>query len=227
MEYKLEFFKEQYDKQIEVKEALGNRFALITTIVPLLFGGIFFCISNINDLENHPLSFWFLIGLGAISLILDIIIVVLLVGYFKGENYLYLQQPRVWYDIYEQCKTYTNNQPNPDVEEDFKNYLTEEYAKFSEYNWHVNNVRRNRLNLTHKFIIASIFSTLIACTCYFPSFFYDDANTQKVEITKHPTIKIQEVQNVNKSGKQSTTTKSESRNGSTKANNNSTTHQTN
>lgn len=86
MEFKYEFFKEQYDKQQELKESLNNRFTIIMTIVPLLFTGIFFCFKNINDLEKYPFWFYSVSILGFISLILDVIIIALLMRHFLGKN---------------------------------------------------------------------------------------------------------------------------------------------
>lgn len=95
--------------------------------------------------------------------------------------------------MYKEHETYENNQLNPDVENDFKASLCQEYLRISNYNWNVNDRRRERLNLAHNFIIASLIVTLLSVGCYIPSFFGDDANTQKVEITKTPKINLQEV----------------------------------
>ncbi|MBT2716596.1 hypothetical protein [Bacillus sp. ISL-57] len=196
MDFKYEFFKEQYDKQQELKESLNNRFTIIMTIVPLLFTGIFFCFKNINDLEKYPFWYYELINFGFISLILDVIIIVLLMRHFKGEVYEIFQQPSEWERVYKEYETYENNQPNPDVENDFKAFLCEEYSRISNHNWNVNDKRRESLNLAHNFIIASLITTLISVGCYIPSFFGDDANTQKVEITKTPKINLKEVPDV-------------------------------
>lgn len=196
MEFKYEFFKEQYDKQQELKESLNNRFTIIMTIVPLLFTGIFFCFKNINDFEKYPFWYYELINLGFISLILDVIIIVLLMRHFKGEVYEIFQQPSEWERVYKEYETYENNQPNPDVEKDFKAFLCQEYSRISNHNWNVNDKRRASLNLAHNFIIASLITTLLSVSCYIPSFFGDDANTQKVEITKTPIINLKEVPDV-------------------------------
>ena len=190
---KLEFFKEQYEKQQELKESLGNRFTIIMTIVPLLFGAIFFCFKNINDLEKYPIFFWSLLVCASTSLVFDGILIFLLLKHFRGEVYEVMPRPSEWDRVYKEQETYVNNEPNPDVEDDFKKYLCKEYLRISDHNWGVNNTRIIRLNRVHSFIIYSLISTLLAVICYFPSFFYDNSNTQKVEITNTPKIQLQEV----------------------------------
>lgn len=201
VDFKLEFFKEQYDKQQELRESMYNRFTILMSIVPLLFTAIFFCIKNINDLENHPIFFWLLIAFAIISVVLDVIILGLMFLHFKGETYLIIPRPSKWESVFKDCETYEDNQINPEAEDDFKKHLCNEYMKTSNHNWGVNRKRKRRLNLTHYFIMSSVISTILAVSCYFPSFFYDNANTQKVEITKTLKIQSEEEPDVKRTGK--------------------------
>jgi hypothetical protein len=200
MDDKLSFFKEQYEQQLQLRESLTNRFTIIISIVTLLFGGIFYCIMNINDLENFRYSFWILIEAAIVSVVLDAIIVVLLLLHFRGADYSYMPSPKALDDVYKQLERAKQAQPSLDVETEFKKRLYQAYIEASEHNWNVNDGRRKRLGRIHVLIVCSFITTLIAIACYVPSFFYDSANTQKVEVTNTPNIQFKEVPNVKQSG---------------------------
>lgn len=202
-----EFYKEQYERQQQVKESLTNRFTVLLTIVPIIFGGLFFCIKNVNDLKSHPFLFWSLIVFATISLFFNALVIWNIILYFNGKTYEFFQSPKAWEKVYNEHKYLSDGfTKNQELDDDFKESLTKEYLRISDYNWKVNVKRIIELNKTHKFIIYSVVLTLFSLSCYLPSFFFDDANTQKIEITKAPKIQLQDEETKNDKSTTTTTT---------------------
>ena len=194
----LEFFRELYEKELQIKESLANRFTIIISIVTLLFGATVFCFMNINDLENHPILFTLVIIFGIISLLIDALILFLLLIHFGGQDYLILPRAKALGDYYKGLEDFSVKNPNLGFEVDahFNEYLFNKYIEMADHNFEVNDNRVNRLNLVHTLIIISTMFTLVTFVCYIPYFFSDDSNTQKVDIINSTEIiEVQEVHN--------------------------------
>ncbi|SMQ80950.1 hypothetical protein SAMN05444673_4054 [Bacillus sp. OV166] len=196
MQERFEYFKEMYYKELESKELLMNRFTTNLTIVTILMSALIYCIQNINDLKQ-TIFFWPLSILGIISLILNLLIIVFLLIHIYGKNYGFIPNPLVLNNRFKYLENYYSNYPsqNTDAESHFKNEIYDYYVEAAAHNYEVNEIRTATMGTVNRLIILSVISTLLTVSCYVPSFFKDDANTQKVEIIKKQETNIQKDRN--------------------------------
>jgi len=193
---RLEFYKELYYKELESKEILSSRFNTNVTLVTFIFAGLFFCIKNINDIKDDAWSFYPFLVLAAISIIMNVIIIVLLCQYLAGRNYEFIISAKELNDRHEFLKGYYEPYPHlmEKAESQFKEEIINYYISAAHYNFHVNDARIKKMGRVQECIIVSIIATLLSISCYIPTFLKEDANVQKVEMFKPSQEKKQQVE---------------------------------
>ncbi|MGZ0879613.1 hypothetical protein ACWZQY_026980 [Priestia megaterium] len=196
---RLEYYKELYYRELESKELLANRFATNISIVTLLFAGLVFCVKNVNDLKEDW-YFYIFLAFTAISIIANIVIIVLLSKYLAGSEYEFVPSARELETHYEKLKLFYLGRPSSteNAESEFRKDLITYYLDAADFNFRVNDVRIKKMVRVHKCIIISVTTTILAASCYIPTFFKEDANVQKVEIFKPSVDKKEKQESKNK-----------------------------
>lgn len=201
---RLEFYKELYYKELESKEILATRFTTNVTLVTLLFGGLIFCIKNINDIKDDWWTFYPFLIFGTIAIIANIRILILLGEYLAGKEYEFMHSAKTLDDLHKSLKNYYQQEQQQQGKQEQTNPMEQADAKFEEklinyyisaahHNFYINDERIRKMGKTQALIIASVVATLLAISCYIPTFFKEDANVQKVEIFKSSKDKKEEL----------------------------------
>ncbi|WP_141530279.1 hypothetical protein [Priestia megaterium] len=191
---RLEFYKELYYKELESKEILATRFTTNVTLVTFLFGGLFFCIKNLNDIKGGWFFYLFLV-FGTIAIIANIRILILLCEYLAGREYEFIHSAKTLDDRHTLLKNHYGQYPNSPDQADiqFEQEIINYYISAANHNFHVNDSRIKKMGRAQECIIASVIATLLAISCYIPTFLKEDANVQKVEIYKPSKEKDEQV----------------------------------
>lgn len=198
---RLEFYKELYYRELESKEILATRFTTNVTLVTLLFGGLIFCIKNINDIKDNWLTFCPFLLFGTIAIIANIRILILLGEYLAGKEYEFMNSAKKLDDLHKSLKDYYQQQPDQTVQADaeFEERLINYYINAAHHNFYINDERIRKMGKTQTLIILSVVATLLASSCYIPTFFKEDANVQKIEIFESSKDKKEELKEKSKS----------------------------
>ncbi|WP_016755988.1 hypothetical protein [Leptospira santarosai] len=171
--YKINYFKEAYYKEIERNEMLSNGFNYPASIIPVLIGVIIaFLIDtmpiNVSCNNISTIIFLAFLGLGSLFLIAGIYYLYKFQTHFE---YYYLQNSDLIRDYLDGLEShYSNLKPikrEKKVIEDMETYLLEEFIKCSNKNAENNDTKSYYLLLTKRFIGATLSLMFLGSIPYF------------------------------------------------------------
>ncbi|MDN3233415.1 hypothetical protein [Priestia megaterium] len=193
---RLELYKEMYQKELEVKETLTNRFISNLSVLTFASAGLAFCVKNVHDIQDDKVFPYFLVFMG-IAILSIIALIIVFIGFVPGETY-YIPTPEILEQYYQKLvshytTSYPNDEEDPEKDEKdpeeladnlFSEHLYTVYKDATTNNMEINHRRFNIISRANTFLFSTIVGTLLALACYVPTFFEDDANVQKVEVVK-------------------------------------------
>lgn len=180
---RLELYKELYQTELDSKEKVLTRFTTNISIVTILFTGLFFCIKNINDIKDTKYFICF-VALVIIAATINLVTLVMLCVLLLGKKYSFIPPVIEIEKKYQEYKKYYDAYPNGDVhlQQKFYQNILDVYTNAASRNFKVNMQSVKQINFINACIIGSVIATMLALSCYIPTFLKEDANVQKMEI---------------------------------------------
>jgi len=197
----LEFYKEQYYKEIERKNDISNSLATPIGIISALVAGLLYSLTSFDFSLNTTLVVIFLLTLIVVLFFLAISIFHLITAFsdfHNGFNYAYLIDTDDLGGYHKQLKDYyaqTKTTDTSDVE--FKEYILSEFIKSTGINQKNNKSKIKHRYLCHKYMINTFLTMCILTIPFGINFGLQNTKPkiQKVEIDSTLNINLQSKQN--------------------------------
>ncbi|AVP46921.1 MULTISPECIES: hypothetical protein [Bacillus cereus group] len=189
-EFRNEFYKELYYKEIERREQLSNRVNLPFSILTLIFGGLFYTVQNNNLIKIGWLhDIYYVLTVLSIGMLLANIGVLFRASF--GYKYGYVPSAQLIKDHETALEDYyrTNSNLSEDkikeaVDDDLKEYINGIYITTANNNAKKNDLKSGWLRIGSYGIIASITLLILTFVCFAPSFINKEEKVQKVVIER-------------------------------------------
>ena len=196
----LEFYKEQYYKEIERKNDISNSLATPIGIISALVAGLFYSLTSFNFTLNAILVVVFILTL-IVILFLSISIFHLIKAFSdiqNGFNYAYLIDTDDLDKYHKELKEYYKQTNTTDIsDEEFKDYVLSELIKSTGINQKNNKSKIKHRYLCHKYMIRAFLTMCILTISFGINFGLQNTKQkiQKVEIDSTLNINLQSKQN--------------------------------
>jgi len=180
----LEFFKENYYLEFEVKERIDRTAYNTVTILAILGGIIYFFYNKIIPINNNsPIE---VIAPFIVSIISFLVAIFFIIKAIYNHIYMYMPTTELLKTYYDDLLRYYSNEDVPDIlaQDDFEEYIMTQYVKDASINY-LNNARKSgfvhRANLS---IVITLVSIIITASAYFIT------NANKVDYQKIEIVNI-------------------------------------
>lgn len=197
----LEFYKEQYYKEIERKNDISNSLATPIGIISALVAGLFYSLTSFDFSSNAILVVAFILTLIVVLYFLSISIFHLIKAFsdfHNGFNYAYLIDTDDLDKYHKQLKEYYRQTNTTDISDaEFKDYVLSELIKSTGINQKNNKSKIKHRYLCHKYMINTFLTMCILTILFGINFGLQNTKQriQKVEIDSTLNIKLQSEQN--------------------------------
>lgn len=189
-EFKHEFYKEFYYKEIERRDQLSNRLNLPFSIITLIFGGLFYTVQN-NDLIKIDWLHNLYYVLTFISIAVLLFNVFILFKSSFGYKYGYVPSSQLIKNHEDALVNYYRTNTNLDedkiniaVDKDLKEYLNQIYITTTDNNAQKNDIKAGWLRIGSYGIIASITLLILTFLCFAPAFINKEDQVHRVVIER-------------------------------------------
>lgn len=124
-----------------------------------------------------------------IAILSIIALIVVFVSFVPGRT-SYIPTAEYLENYYQELVSYyseilnDDEAPEESADTEFSKQLFKAYTEATTHNMKMNKRRFKIMASGNTFLFSTIVGTLLALSCYVPTFFEDDANVQKVEVVK-------------------------------------------
>ena len=197
----LEFYKEQYYKEIERKNDISNSLATPIGIISALVAGLFYSLTSFYFTLNAIIVYFFIFILIVVLIFLSISIIHLIKAFSdiqNGFNYAYLIDTDDLDNYHKLLKEYYKQTNTTDISDaEFKDYVLSELIKSTGINQKNNKSKIKHRYLCHKYMIRAFFTMCILTISFGINFGLQNTKPkiQKVEIDSTLNINLQSKQN--------------------------------
>lgn len=188
--YSIDLFKELYKDELDFKEKINAKISIPTSVVILLFGAVFYFISNLKYLTIEPWRyiFYFLFTFFLIALI---VVVFFIFRAYYNYKYQVLQTPVIFSEYIKELindfKKHDNKHNHEDedrfVSERLNHYLNFSYMRNTEINAWLNSKKLVCLKYISWFLIIAVTIGALSIIPYQLAF-EEKSEVQQVKIIK-------------------------------------------
>ena len=173
---RLEIYKHDYDREMKYKSKINLRLKLPYAIVIVLFGILNYLINGIEEIPLGIAGIIYMFGTLMFIICLGFVVWYLILCY-HDNGYKHMPTSNITEKYYKKIKNYNRDLKSYhsninesiiddliDVENEFNEYLIDDYCKCNKKNRETNKIRWNYLYKANKFIVGCILSLSLCMT---------------------------------------------------------------